>query len=167
MMRYLAAFLLLLGAASGNAQMPYSPDERLRGELQIMGIDPTQVDWMAIDALCAPLRAEAEKHRLCIKQKVLDKKDFQQEAGACRKVAAMPRPVMPRSPFGFNVPVGATPQQQYEIERRQHMAINLAKRRLEDPTIGDYSYETCMAKKRWRNPLRWQDGRKDQEDTTQ
>lgn len=143
--------------------IPYSPDEALRGELKQEGMDPATIDWIAMDGICASLREKAEEHRQCILQKVRDKRDFQREADSCRRRAAMPQPTLPRSAFGFPLPESNNPWQAHEIQRRQHMAINLAKRIIDDPSILDTSYETCMEKNRWRSPFRWQEGRKPEE----
>ncbi len=144
---------------SAAAIMPFSPDEKMRGELKLQGIEASTVDWIAMDALCSPLHGEAEAHRLCMRDKALDKRDYLRESASCRRRAAMPQPTLSRAPFGFAIPQAGNAAQNYESMRRQHMAINLAKRVAEDPSILDYSYESCMEKLRWRNPFRWQEGR--------
>ncbi len=159
MKKLLPLFIVLLANAA-IAQIPYSPDDALRGELKAQGIDAAQVDWIAMDNLCAGYRPQPTEHRHCVQQKVADHTQFKRDSAECQRIAAAPHPTLPDYQLPLFPSKFKNQQEEHAFYRHQHQAQQLAERRLEDPTFGDYSYETCMTKKGWRDPARWQAGRK-------
>ena len=161
-MKFPTSFCVFVALCSNAAmaQTPYSPNELLRGELKVVGIDASQIDWMAMDALCAVYRGQQIEHTACVKQKVLDKVQFNADKTSCLRSASQAHPALPSYQYPIALPAFKTQQAEHQYYRHLHQRMQLATKQAIDPTLGDYSYETCMQKKGWADPTKWQAGKK-------